>query len=263
MFPVICEEKLDVLQLLWYAPAERCDRMRMRRRHNLEPRMERCREYLAAEPESRRGTWRKPGRGLELEIGCGKGSFTCELARQNPETDLIAVEKVPDAMILAMERAKREQLGNVRFLDFDAQRLGEIFARGELDTIYLNFCDPWPKSRDAKFRLTAPSFLRLYAELLPPGGELRFKTDNQPLFDWSLEQLRDENWDIREISYDLHRNGEKGILTDYESRFLSQGIPIKALTAVRQEYTKDRAAGEPPRLRNAALSDARSNGEKE
>ncbi len=223
--------------------------------------MEQCKEYLVAEPEDRRGKWKRPGHALKLEIGCGKGSFTCQLATAETETDLIAVEKVPDAMILAMERAKKEALDNVFFLDCDAQRLGEIFDRGELDAVYINFCDPWPKSRDAKFRLTAPSFLRLYAELLPIGGELNLKTDNLPLFEWSLEQLRNEKWDVKSVSYDLHADGRKGFLTDYEIRFLEQGIRIKALTAVKREGTKDRSAGEPPRLRDAALSDARGNRE--
>ena len=105
----------------------------MRKRHNLEPRMERCKEYLVTEPEARKGAWRKPGRGLNLEIGCGKGSFTCALAAAEPEQDLIAIEKVPDAMILAMERAKAEELRNVCFLDYDAAKLREIFVPEELD----------------------------------------------------------------------------------------------------------------------------------
>ena len=163
--------------------------MRMRKRHNLQPRMERCAEYLIAEPEAMRGSWRKPGRPLLLEIGCGKGSFTCALAQSEPGSDVVAIEKVPDAMILAMERAKAAGLENVIFLDFDAANLREIFCPGEVDRIYLNFSDPWPKSRDAKFRLTAPAFLRSYADALPVGGELQMKTDNLPLFEWSLKQL--------------------------------------------------------------------------
>ncbi len=183
--------------------------MRMRKRHNLAPRMEQCREYLA------------------------------------------------DAMILAMEKAKARNLKNVRFLDFDASGLREILAPSEADRIYINFCDPWPKSRDAKFRLTAPSFLRIYADLLPDGGEVRFKTDNLPLFLWSKEQFENEGWMLKNVSTDLHAEGIRGILTDYEKRFLQQGIPIRSLTAVKGSSTLGGSAGEPPRLRNAALSDAR------
>ncbi len=102
-------------------------KLRKRKRHNLEPRLERCKEYLVTEPETRKGAWRTPGRSLNLEIGCGKGSFTCALAAAEPEQDLIAIEKVPDAMILAMERAQAAGLRNVRFLDYDAAKLREIF----------------------------------------------------------------------------------------------------------------------------------------
>ena len=234
--------------------------MRMRKRHNLMPRMERCREYLEEDPAGKRGAWRKEGRKLLLEIGCGKGSFTCALSERESDAEILAIEKVPDAMILAMEKAKALKLKNVRFLDFDAAGLREIFAPREVDRIYINFCDPWPKSRDAKFRLTAPSFLRIYADILAEQGEVRFKTDNLPLFLWSKEQFENEGWELKEVSMDLHAEGIRGILTDYEKRFLEQGVAIKSLTAVKGDGTRDGSAGEPPRLRNAALSDARGSG---
>lgn len=237
--------------------------MRMRKRHNLDTRMERCREYLVLDPETRKGNWRKPERGLQLEIGCGKGSFTCALAEEKPDQDLIAIEKVPDAMILAMERAKERGLTNVCFVDFDAAKLRDVFDSEELDAIYINFCDPWPKSRDAKFRLTAPAFLRIYADILSADGEVRFKTDNQPLFEWSLEQFQQEGWIIREQNWDLHAEGSRGILTDYEKKFMESGVSIKMLIAVKGEATKNGRAGEPPRLRNAALTDARGYSEED
>ena len=141
--------------------------MRMRKRHNLAPRMERVAALLAAEPESLRGRWLESAPGAEklyVELGCGKGRFTVETAAALPRTLYLAVERVPDAMILAMERARERGLENVRFMDMDAARLPECFAPGEIDRLYINFCDPWPKSRDAKLRLTAPGFLRLYAD---------------------------------------------------------------------------------------------------
>lgn len=233
--------------------------MRMRKRHNLQPRMERCAEYLVADPAARKGLWSPAGRPLLLEIGCGKGSFTCALAAREAGSEVVAIEKVPDAMILAMERAGAAELKNIRFLDFDAADLREIFAPEEVSRIYLNFSDPWPKSRDAKFRLTAPAFLRIYADLLPAGGELHMKTDNRPLFEWSLQQLEKENWFVREKSFDLHAEGPVGLLSDYEKRFLQQGIPICGLVAVRREDTLNGSAGIPARLRDAALSDARGN----
>ena len=240
--------------------------MRMRKRANLDKRMERCAELLIEEPETLRGQWQETfpdHERLYVELGCGKGRFTADTAETIPETLYIAVEKVPDAMILAMERAQAEGLQNVCFLDYDAAKLREIFRPEELDRIYINFCDPWPKSRDAKFRLTAPSFLRIYADLLPLGGEIRFKTDNAALFDWSVQQLEQEGWILRTLTRNLHAQGVQGILTDYERRFMEEGVPIKMLVAVRGEKTLDGRAGEPPRLRDAALADARGNREGE
>jgi tRNA (guanine-N7-)-methyltransferase len=210
----------------------------MRKKPNLIPRMERCAAVFVSEPEALRGRWAQTFpdfRSLHLELGCGKGLFTAETARRNPGTLLVAVEKVPDAMVVAMERVCEGGIPNVRFLDRDAAGLSSIFAPGEMERIYINFPDPWPKSRQFKRRLTAPSFLALYAALLPPGGEIWFKTDNGPLFDWSLEQFEAGGWTLREVTRDLHGQGPQGVMTDYEHRFLGQGVPIKRLVAVRTE----------------------------
>ena len=234
--------------------------MRMRKKPNLLPRMERAAAVLVTEPERLRGQWRTAFPGYEklfLELGCGKGRFTAETAAASPETLLVAVEKVPDAMVVAMERAVANGLHNVRFIDRDVVLLPELFAPGEVDGIYLNFCDPWPKSRDAKHRLTAPGFLRLYADALPIGGMLRFKTDNLPLFEWSLAQLESEGWALSEVTNDLHADGICGIMTDYEAKFHAQGVKINRLAATRTAQTKTTADGTPERLRDAALSDAK------
>ena len=234
--------------------------MRMRKKPNLLPRMERAAAVLVTEPEALRGAWRTllPGCGaLHLELGCGKGRFTAETAAAAPETLLVAVEKVPDAMVVAMERAVENGLHNVRFIDRDVVLLPELFAPGEAERIYINFCDPWPKSRDAKHRLTAPGFLRLYADVLADGGELWFKTDNRPLFDWSLEQFTAEGWSLSEVTNDLHAGGVRGVMTDYESKFHAQGVKINRLVATKTAETKTTAAGTPERLRNAALADAK------
>ena len=234
--------------------------MRMRKKPNLLPRMEKAAAVRIAEPEQFRGRWLEafPGRTeLHVELGCGKGRFTADTAEAQPEALLVAVEKVPDAMVVAMERAVERGLENVRFLDRDVALLPELFAPGEAARIYLNFCDPWPKSRCAKNRLTAPGFLRLYADVLPVGGEIWFKTDNLPLFQWSLEQMEQEGWLLKEKTNDLHANGICGVMTDYEAKFHAQGVKINRVVAVRTEQTKTTAAGEPPRLRNASLSDAK------
>ena len=236
--------------------------MRMRKKHNLDDRLADCRELLEAEPAALPGKWREryPGyRELRLEIGCGKGSFTVETAKQHPEILLVALEREQNAMVMAMEKARNAGLSNVVFIDGDAAKLREMFAPAEVDLIYLNFSDPWPKSRDAKFRLTAPAFLRSYADVLPENGEIRFKTDNLPLFNWSLEELREEGWTLRELTNDLHADGPNGVMTDYEKRFYAQGVPINRVVAVKTGETKDNRAGIPPRIRNAALADARGN----
>ena len=240
--------------------------MRMRKKPNLLPRMERAAAVLVTEPETLRGTWRTafPGfAALHLELGCGKGRFTAETAESNPETLLVAVEEVPDAMVVAMERAVQKGLHNVRFIDRDVALLRDMFAPGEVERIYLNFCDPWPKSRDAKHRLTAPGFLRLYADVLCEGGTICFKTDNLPLFQWSLEQFTAEGWTLSEVTNDLHAAGICGVMTDYEAKFHAQGVKINRLVATKTARTKTTADGTPERLRNAALSDARGKQEAE
>ena len=235
--------------------------MRMRKKPNLLPRMERAASVLITGPEELPGRWRTrfPGfDALHLELGCGKGRFTADTAAAATEVLLVAVEKVPDAMVVGMERAMERGLENVRFLDRDVTLLPEIFAPGEVDRIYLNFCDPWPKSRDAKHRLTAPGFLRLYADALAEGGQLWFKTDNLPLFQWSVEQFTAEGWVLSEVTNDLHADGVQGIMTDYEAKFHAQGVKINRLVATRTGETKTMTRdGAPGRLYDAGLSDAR------
>lgn len=233
--------------------------MRMRKKPNLEPRMAKCADLMIDAPESYRGRWAgsfPQYKNVYLELGCGKGRFTADTAEQNPDSLFIALEKVPDAMIIAMERIRDRGIENVRFIDGHAEKLLEIFSPDELSRIYINFCDPWPKSRDAKFRLTAPSLLRLYGSALKLGGEIHFKTDNTPLFDWSAEQFQKENWAISELTHDLHKNGPVGVMTDYEAKFYAEGLKINRLAAEKLQDTKDVSAGPVPRLRNAALTDA-------
>lgn len=215
--------------------------MRMRKKPNLVPRMERCAGVLISEPEALRGHWLEafPGyRELHLEIGCGKGRFTADTAEQNPDIFLAAIEKVPDAMVVGMERVTARALQNVRFLDRDAAALLDMFAPGEVSRIYINFPDPWKKSRQHKRRLTYGAFLALYANLLPVGGEIWFKSDNDPLFEWSLEQFEAAGWLLKDVTRDLHANGPTGVMTDYEARFCEQGISINRCVAVKTEDTK-------------------------
>ena len=208
--------------------------MRMRKKPNLLPRMEKASRVLEREPATKKGRWLASSPGctrLYLELGCGKGGFTCAAAAAEKDALLVAVERVPDAMVVAMERACEMELTNVRFLDADASRLEELFAPAEAERIYINFCDPWPKKKQFKRRLTAPAFLDLYRNILKPGGEIWFKTDNRDLFDWSEEQFSEKGWELREVTRDLHGNGPVGIMTDYEKKFYGEGKPICRLVA--------------------------------
>ena len=234
--------------------------MRMRKKPNLVPRLERAAGVMIRQPEGCRGRWHELFPGYEhihLELGCGKGRFTAGTAQAAGDTLLAAVERVPDAMVVGMERVIALGIKNVRFIDRDVQSLCEIFAPGEIERIYLNFCDPWPKSRDAKHRLTAPDFLRMYASLLPDGGLVCFKTDNLPLFDWSIEQFTAEGWSLGGITNDLHAGGIRGVMTDYEAKFHALGLKINRLEAAKTIQTKTIADGPAGRLRNASLADAK------
>ena len=211
--------------------------MRMRKKPNLIPRMEKCASVQELEPESRRGRWLcgREEKRLHVELGCGKGRFTCGTAAVETDALLVAAERVPDAMVVGMERAVDAELKNVLFVDIDAARLLEIFAPAEADRIYINFCDPWLKKRQYKRRLTAPGFLALYREILKPGGEIWFKTDNSPLFEWSLEQFETCGFELHEVTRDLHADGPVGVMTDYEAKFYGEGLPINRCVAKMKE----------------------------
>ena len=212
--------------------------MRMRKKPNLIPRMERCAAIQIKDPEGQKGRWRElmPGcTSLRLELGCGKGRFTAETAAANPGVLFIAVERVPDAMIIAMERVSAMGLTNVFFVDADAARLTEYFAPGEVDQIYINFCDPWPSNRHAKRRLTFVGFLMIYRQVLREGGQIHFKTDNSPLFEWSLTQFPEAGFGLSEVTRDLHRDGIQGIMTDYEEKFHNQGVLINRCVGTVEE----------------------------
>jgi len=203
--------------------------MRMRKKKNLVPRMEACGALLVRDPEAEKGRWRArmPGAAkLRLELGCGKGRFTAETAAAHPEDLFVAVERVPDAMVIAMERCRALGLTNVCFIDGDAASLERYFAPGEVDLIYINFCDPWPSVKHARRRLTHEDFLRGYRRVLREGGQIHFKTDNRALFDWSLFQFPKAGFELSQVTHDLHANGVQGVMTDYEEKFHALGTPI-------------------------------------
>ena len=203
--------------------------MRMRKKPNLAPRMERCADILIADPAGMRGKWHqlKPdATQIWLEIGCGKGRFTAETAAANPDVLYIAIERVPDAMVIAMERCREMGLTNVFFVDGDAALLRDYFAPEELDRLFINFCDPWPSNKHAKRRLTHVGFLVLYRGILKTGGQIHFKTDNRDLYEYSLFQFPKAGYELSEVTRNLHENGICGIMTDYEEKFHNLGTPI-------------------------------------
>lgn len=206
--------------------------MRMRKKKNLVPRMDRCGDRLIRDPYDRQGRWRElmpQARELRLELGCGKGRFTAGTAAAEPDVLFIAVERVPDAMVVAMERCVGAGLTNVYFIDANADQLPYFFAPGEVDRIYINFCDPWPSKRHAKRRLTHGNFLKLYRQVLKTDGQIHFKTDNQDLFEFSVKEFPAFGFTLSEVTRNLHENGPVGVMTDYEAKFHEQGMPINRL----------------------------------
>lgn len=189
-----------------------------------------CKQEKRERHEHRKGHWHEIfGRRapLYVELGTGKGRFISELAEENPDVNFIGIEAQQDVLFYAAQKVKEKGLTNVRLLVFDINHILDIFAPGEIDRLYINFCDPWPKARHAKRRLTHTNFLEKYRILLPAGGEIFFKTDNRSLFDFSLEQFEACKLEVRNVTFDLHNSGYQGnVMTEYEKKFSGMGVPI-------------------------------------
>ena len=223
--------------------------MRMRKKPNLVPRMEKCGAILIKDPKEQRGHWRDlmpEAKLLRLEIGCGKGTFTCKTAAAHPDDLYVAVERVPDAMVIAMELAMEMGLTNVFFVDADAANLADYFEPDEVDLLYINFCDPWPGHKHSKRRLTHPGFLKSYRAVLKDGGQIHFKTDNHDLFEWSLFQFPKAGYELSEVTRDLHANGICGIMTDYEEKFHNLGTKINRCVGTKGELPQEPVVEEEP-----------------
>ena len=208
--------------------------MRMRKKKHSGERIEACAQFLVRDPLSCRDdiqqNWPE-ARPLFLEIGCGKGDFAAGLSAACPGNNILAVERVPDVAMFALEKAVRtadSRPDNLRFIIGHAQYLSDWFAPDTFERVYINFCDPWPQKGYYKRRLTAPGFLEAYRDILVAGGELHFKTDNEDLFDWSVERFRDAGLEFLFYTRDLHASelAPVNIETEYEHRFSSMGMPI-------------------------------------
>jgi tRNA (guanine-N7-)-methyltransferase len=209
--------------------------------------MEKCAAYQVMDPRSLRGNWRSlmpEAKELRLELGCGKGRFTVETAARNPQALFIAIERVADALVMSMERAMERQLTNVFFVCDDAANLSEFFADGEIDLLYINFCDPWPSKKHAKRRLVHEGFLKSYRQLLPEGGQIHYKTDNQPLFRFALTQFPRAGYDLSEVTFDLHQDDPDVVMTDFEAVFHQEGVKINRCVGTKTALPQD--PGEEP-----------------
>ena len=213
--------------------------MRMRRMKNLEPRMEKCAGLRVMDPQAQLGHWRErmpDCTALWVEVGCGKGKFTAETAQANPTVLLVAVDRCREAMVVAMEKAQSMGLKNVLFIDMDVAEIESVFAPGEIDRLFINFPDPWPRKKNAKRRLTHRGFLDKYCRVVREGGEFHFKTDNAPLFEFSLEEFAACGLETKNVTRDLHKDGIVGIMTGYEEKFHALGTPINRCEVVCKPF---------------------------
>ena len=186
---------------------------------------------MVQEPKEWRGRWSEVfgnDHPLHLEIGMGKGRFITEMALRNPQINYLGIEKYSSVLIRGLDKRAEVEAPNLYFLRMDAEEICEVFAPGEVDRIYLNFSDPWPKERHAKRRLTSREFLARYDQILVPEGCIEFKTDNRPLFDFSVEEAKEAGWEMPLCTYDLHHSAfaEGNVMTEYEEKFSSLGNPI-------------------------------------
>ncbi len=190
-------------------------------------------EYVIHEPEQYKGRFTAEifgnDRPLNIEIGTGKGRFITELAASDPSADYLGIEKYSTVLLKAVRKFSGNVLDNLRFIRMDAEYILDVFGENEINRIYLNFSDPWPKDRHAKRRLPSSSYLKRFERLLGPGGCIEFKTDNRELFDFGLSEAGQSGWEVCYLSYDLHNDKEAmqtNIMTEYEEKFSSLGNPI-------------------------------------
>lgn len=187
-------------------------------------------QYVVLSPEEQKGNWHtafQKDQPLHIEIGTGKGRFITGMAKANPDINYIGIELSDSVIVTALDRIIEEELPNIKLMNVNANDLQNFFEKGEVDRVYLNFSDPWPKTRHAKRRLTFKSFLEIYENILVKNGEIHFKTDNQGLFEFSLTSFSEYGMQLKFVSLDLHRSSYEGnIMTEYEEKFSNKGSRI-------------------------------------
>ena len=187
--------------------------------------------FIVQDPARLQGRWKNEfgnDRPIRIEIGMGKGQFLLTLAQRNPDINYIGIEKYSSVLLRALTKQEELQLPNLRLIRYDAETIDEVFGEGEVDRIYLNFSDPWPKDRHTKRRLTSDRFLARYAKILAESGQVEFKTDNVDLFDFSLTEAEANGWTLAYVTRNLHSEPEAAdnVTTEYEDRFSAKGNPI-------------------------------------
>ncbi|MCD8326621.1 MAG: tRNA (guanosine(46)-N7)-methyltransferase TrmB [Lachnospiraceae bacterium] len=192
-------------------------------------------EYVIKEPTEMKGRWRElfscqerdaSEAPLHLEIGMGKGAFLHQMALLHGEIAYVGLERYSSVLVKALSRLEAEPLKNVRLVCADAEEIPEMFDPGEVDRIYLNFSDPWPKARHAKRRLPGRAFLECFDRILSPEGTIEFKTDNRELFDFAVEEAKEAGWEFEALTYDLHHDRilcDGNVMTEYEKKFSQKG----------------------------------------
>ena len=196
-------------------------------------------EFAVDSPEELKGKWKKDRfnneNPLYIEVGMGKGRFITELARLNPDINYIGIEKYSSVLIRAVQKMEEEPLPNLCFIRMDAEDIEAVFEKGEVDRIYLNFSDPWPKDRHAKRRLTSREYLKKYDTFLKKEGRVEFKTDNTGLFEFSLAEADEAGWEKELVTFDLHNSEfvQGNVMTEYEERFSKEGNPIHKMVIHR------------------------------
>ncbi|MED4401242.1 tRNA (guanosine(46)-N7)-methyltransferase TrmB [Metabacillus fastidiosus] len=187
-------------------------------------------QYLIQAPENQKGKWNElfgNDNPIHIEVGTGKGQFITGMAKQNPNINYIGIELSENVVVLALQKLVDVELPNVKLLNVNANDLTNIFEKGEVGQVYLNFSDPWPKKRHIKRRLTYKTFLALYETILADKGEIHFKTDNQGLFEYSLMSFSEYGLLLKYVSLDLHNSNMEGnIMTEYEEKFSKKGQRI-------------------------------------
>ncbi len=213
--------------------------MRLRKKPHTEEKLKNFSDFVTLEKigEECQGKWAEKfggdtARKLYVELGTGKGDFITQMAEQNPDINFLGLEAEAEVVLKAARKLAEKNLSNVRLAVFDINGIENIFAENEVDRFYINFCDPWPKKRHAKRRLTYVTFLEKYKQILKAEGEIHFKTDNRGLFDFSLEQFELAGLKVRDVNFDLHADEPpENIRTEYENKFSAQGVKINRCVA--------------------------------